>query len=1188
MSAADEYSIAIVGMACRFPGARTPDELWRNLRAGVESIRFFSAAELAAVGVDPSVRADPSYVPAGGALGEEEIALFDAAFFGLSPRDAELMDPQHRLFLECAWEALESGGYDPDRYRKSIGVFAGAAMSSYLLRNLMSRRDERAPADGLNILFGNDRDSLATRASYKLNLRGPSYSLQTFCSTSLVAVHVACQSLIHRECDMALAGGVTLTVPQAAGYLYAEGGLLSPDGHCRAFDAAAQGTPMGSGVGLVLLKPLDAALKDGDTIRAVIRGSAINNDGGVKVSYAAPSVEGQAAVIAEALAAADVHPDTVSYVEAHGTATALGDPIEIAALDKAFKRKTTRRGFCAIGSVKTNIGHLDRAAGIAGLIKAVLALEHEELPPSLHFEKPNPQIDFERTAFFVNAQLRPWEGPRPLRAGVSAFGVGGTNAHVVLEQAPKVANAPASQGEQLLVVSARTRTALDAAGERLARHLADHPEQSLADVAYTLQVGRRHFNHRRAVWCATHEQAVAALSGRDPERVLTGETGSPPGGDATGAGLQALARRWLEGREIDWAALARPERRRRVPLPSYPFERRRFWIDAAAPQGAPRPLPAEEARKKPDIADWFYLPAWRQAPRLSPVAERMRWLLLADAGGVARELAEMLRAANHDVVMAHPSERFGREADGRFGVRPESTEDLLAVLQALGREQRTPQRVVHLWGLDSGPFHGLLAIGRALGELQDAGGVGLDVVTRGACAVTGEEHLQPDQALALGPCLVLPQESPSIACRMVDVAGAAEPSEVAAPLARELCAGATERVIALRHGKRWRLQFDPVRLEPGAPRTRRGGVYLVTGGLGGIGLVAARVLAEAGDVKLVLTTRSPFPAPDAWDGYLAAHPPEDPVSQRIQKLRALKAEVVVETADAADGARMREVVERAVKRFGAIHGVVHAAGVVSRDSFRTIQEMGREDCGRHLRPKVHGVLALEQAVAGRPLDFCLLVSSVSATLGGLGYGAYAAANAFMDAFAQARAASGAPWMAVEWSDWSFGKGGGGGLATSTLAGTEMDPDEGAETLRRALSLRDQPLLIHSTFALAGRIAQWVEGFSPARSEGEALRAVHPRPDLPTPFVECQTEPERLIAAIWRQLLGVDRVGRHDSFFELGGNSLLGTQLVERLRKRFGVRVPLRALLEVRTPADTALLVEELLIDALQAASGSGT
>jgi acyl transferase domain-containing protein len=518
--AAPDRGIAIVGMAGRFPGARDLRRFWDNLVQGVESVTFLTPQDLAAAGVPQEVIGDPSYVRAASLLdGPDE---FDAEFFGYTPREAELLDPQQRLFMEHAWQALEDAGYAPGRTSGLIGVYAGVAWNTYLLCNLVSHRELFEGGGGFQVFISNDKDFLPTRVSYKLDLKGPSLVVQTSCSTSLVAVHLACLSLLNYECDLALAGGVTVRVPQKAGYHFLEGGLASPDGHCRTFDAAAAGTLFGSGVGVVVLKRLDEALADGDAIRAVIRGSAINNDGSVKVSYTAPSVEGQAEVIAAAQAIAGVEPDTISYVEAHGTATSLGDPIEVAALTKVFAAGTSRKQFCGLGSVKTNFGHLDAAAGIAGLLKTVLALQHRTLPPSLHFERPNPRIELESSPFYVVAEPRPWAGDgRPRRAGVSSFGVGGTNAHVVLEEAPEPAAASPSRPWQLLLLSARTPAALEQATAELALALAEEAAPELPDVAYTLQVGRTLFRQRRAVVVGDRADAVLALQGARPEQLST-------------------------------------------------------------------------------------------------------------------------------------------------------------------------------------------------------------------------------------------------------------------------------------------------------------------------------------------------------------------------------------------------------------------------------------------------------------------------------------------------------------------------------------------------------------------------------------------------------------------------------------------------------------------------------------------
>lgn len=506
--------IAVVGMAGRFPGAATVDELWRNLRAGQESIRFFSDTELAASGVDEAEWSRPDYVPAKGVL--DDIAGFDAEYFGMSPREAALTDPQQRIFLEICVELLETAGVWPAADRDRIGVFGGVSKNTYLYFNLLSHPELRAGPAAQQTLVANEKDYLASRASYKLGLRGPSMSVQTACSTSLVATHLAGMSLLAGECDYAIAGGVAVDVPHHAGYVFEPGGILSPDGHCRVFDANARGTVFGQGAGAVLLRRLPDALADGDRVHAVIRGSAVNNDGAGKAGFTAPSVHGQAGAIVEALAMADIDPATVSYVEAHGTGTPIGDPIEIEALTRAYRLWTDRVGFCRIGSVKSNLGHLNSASGVTGLIKAVLALRHAEIPPSLHFERPNPQIPFAETPFRVCAELTAWpDTGHPRRAGVSSFGIGGTNAHVVLEEPPadQVARpVPPDGREHVVVVSAKTPSALRAATARLATALTDRPELALADVAHTQQTGRWAGPYRAAVVADTTAAAVDLLA----------------------------------------------------------------------------------------------------------------------------------------------------------------------------------------------------------------------------------------------------------------------------------------------------------------------------------------------------------------------------------------------------------------------------------------------------------------------------------------------------------------------------------------------------------------------------------------------------------------------------------------------------------------------------------------------------
>lgn len=593
-----ETDIAIVGMAAHLPGAADIEAYWRNLCDGIESIRRLSDDDLRAAGESEARMARPNYVPAAAVLdGFEE---FDAEFFGFSPKEAAILDPQHRQFLEVAWEALENAGHPPEAFAGRIGVWAGCGMGSYFYFNLCSHRD-LVDQTGMFLLrhTGNDKDFLATRVSHIFDLKGPSINVQTACSTSLVAVHYAAQALLNGECDMALAGGVTIELPHRRGYLFEEGEILSPDGHCHAFDHRAQGTVFGSGAGCVVLRRAADAIRDGDHIWAIIKGTAVNNDGAAKAGYLAPSVEGQAACVAEAQAIAGISSDQVGYVECHGTGTYLGDPIEVAALTAAFRESGTGVGHCRIGSVKTNIGHLDTAAGVASLVKVALALKRGVLPPSLGYEAPNPAIDFESSPFRVNDRLTEWAGEGPRVAGVNSLGVGGTNAHAVMQEPPPAAPPAASDWPfQPIVLSARSRAALDAQAARLAAHLRAHPDQPLADVAWTLKQGRRAFERRRVLVAESHEQAAALLEGADPRRVFSHDwLGDDPevvfmfpGGGAQYAGM---ARDLYETEPVfaDWM-----DRGLAVLAPHLGHDLRTIWLPEPGGEAA-----AATALKKPSV-----------------------------------------------------------------------------------------------------------------------------------------------------------------------------------------------------------------------------------------------------------------------------------------------------------------------------------------------------------------------------------------------------------------------------------------------------------------------------------------------------------------------------------------------------------------------------------------------------------
>ncbi|MFI0908656.1 beta-ketoacyl synthase N-terminal-like domain-containing protein, partial [Streptomyces sioyaensis] len=500
--------IAVVGMQCRVPGARNVEEFWENLLAGRESITTLTPEQLDAAGVTPEQRANPHYVPRAGVL--EGTDLFDAAYFGYSPREAELLDPQQRLLLELSVEALQRAGHDPARFPGAIGIYAGVGFPGYLVNNVLSHPEVLAEFPMLQVVMSGDKDYAASRVAYKLGLRGPAVTVQTACSTSLVAVHLATQALLNGEADMALAGGASI-YPSGHGYQFAEGGLLSPDGHCRPFDAQGAGTVPGSGAGIVVLRRLEDALADGDTILSVILGTAVNNDGSQKVGYTAPSKAAQAEVIAEALDVAEVDASTIGYVEAHGAATRLGDPIELAALTQAFT--TPRPTTCALGSVKSNLGHLDAAAGITGLIKTILTLQHTTIPPTLHYTQPNPHTNLPHTPFHIPTTPTPYPNtPHPPRAGTSSFGMGGTNAHIILQHHPTPPTTPPTPPQpHILPLSAHTPQALTTTTHHLQQHLQQHPHTPLPHLTHTLQTGHPQHPHRHIIIANTTTQATTLL-----------------------------------------------------------------------------------------------------------------------------------------------------------------------------------------------------------------------------------------------------------------------------------------------------------------------------------------------------------------------------------------------------------------------------------------------------------------------------------------------------------------------------------------------------------------------------------------------------------------------------------------------------------------------------------------------------
>ncbi|MCP3803105.1 SDR family NAD(P)-dependent oxidoreductase [Allokutzneria sp. A3M-2-11 16] len=1145
--------VAIVGMAGRFPGARGVDELWANLMAGRPGLRRAAGEH------------EEGFVPVSGRV--EGIAEFDAGFFGLTPREAEITDPQQRLFLECCWEALEVSGHDPATTAGQIGVFGGSGYPDYLDRYLLTRPDLVASVSKMEFGAGNDRDALCTMVSYRLNLRGPSVSVQSFCSSSLVAVHMAAQSLLGFESDIALAGGVALDPAQPEGYQYHEGGIASPDGVVRTFDAEASGTVLGDGVGVVALKRLADAQRDGNEIHAVILGSAMNNDGRAKVGYAAPGTDGQSAVIQDALLVADVPPSTIGYVECHAAGTTLGDSVELTALERAFSALDESGEVCVVSSLKPSIGHLDRASGVTGLIRAALALRHGILPETPNFRTPNSALG---KRFEVLTENKPWpSNPWPRRAGVSSFGLGGTNAHVVLEEAPAPSPRPASSGPQLITLSAKDPVALAEASEQLRAYVAANPSLDLADVAFTLQQSRSGHAVRRAVVCSSLDALdgpVHTVSSPDPlvridlpapdsvpasawsalasamnvdasepaeiqqalRRLLLdsglreGEGAlslvlAPDADDPVGWWWAQLGRLWEQGVQWDWPAF-HDGHRRRVSLPTYPFQRHRHW---AEPEGK---------TKRADIADWFYVPGARQHPLLvTDLDARLRaagpWLVVSD-NPVLDEAVTQLRAVGASVTVARPGD------------------DLAGV---------APRTVLHGWTAESG-FHGALDTLAALVK-GPSGPVDLLLVTSGAVGITPADLTNPAGATMSGLAPVISQENPEITCRHVDIDGFGPAPELARRLLAEACAGSGGPVI-LRGGERWVRDYTALPVPP-SPSDRHpvpeGGVVLITGGLGDVGLALADHLARTRRARLVLTARTELPPRDTWSSRADG---DDRVARHIRNILALEergAQVLAASADVADAARMFEVIAEAQRWFGELDLVVHAAGASDASYFALAHETERAQAAAHFRSKVDGLLALREVVpAQTPV---VAVSSLSAMLGGLAFAGYAAANAALDAYCRQARASGLPWFAINSDGWQI-RSEEHFMPGDTIASYGMSVAEGNAVFDRLLPLMGEVgQVVVSSGDLHARLSDW----APATARPRPVAARHPRPPLTTPYVAPAGEMESRVAALWEEVLGISGVGVDDDFFELGGHSLVAVRLIGLLRETVGDAVPITAL-----------------------------
>lgn len=1313
-----DQQIAIIGFSGRFPGAETVKDFWENLINGKETISFFSNDELLESGVDKELLNNSKYVKARGII--EKADHFDASFFGYTPREAELLDPQHRIFLECTWHALEDAGYNPFQSTLRTGIFGGVGVPWYLLE-MFKNPSLQNHASGIAVITANDKDYLNTRISYKLNLTGTSVTVQSACSTSLVAIVMGMHSLLSFQNDMVLAGGVSITIPEKQGYLYEEGSLDSPDGHCRTFDAQARGTVFSSGAGVVVLKRLSDALQDRDNIYGIICGGAINNDGSTKVSYTAPSVKGQIAVEIEALEMAQINPETLSYIEAHGTATQLGDPIEIKALTDTFRQYTKKKQFCAIGSVKSNIGHTDAASGAIGLIKTSLMFKNQLIPQNLHFNTPNPEITFEESPFFVNSKLRKWEksGNTPRRAMVNSFGVGGTNACVVVEEPPQISSERTERSNLLLLLSAKSEAALDQMTRNLRSHVESTMDLNLADMSYTLQVGRRMFDYRRSISFSSREDLLHTLHHLSPDKVFTtanslvnrplvfmfpgqgnqyigmgsdlysseplfketvdeccnlllkigyeydlrnvvfssqgdsklvdqtiiaqpslfiieyalaklvmswglnphtmighsiGEyvaaclskvfsledalrivstrgkliqilpqgsmlaifateekvkklivdpleisvVNSPnmtivsgptneiisfeqllqkennkfkrlntshafhswmmdpiinpleqiigkaplntpsipiistvtgqlmtnkvatdpaywssharkpvhfsaaiqelmrepsylflevgPGHSLESAiknhgttssssvvGLMraptevtsdreylnnAIGKAWIFGGNILWSEYNRNEKRSRVSLPGYPFERQKFSIDFKQRSQ----VITDKKYKKTDIGQWFYFPSWKRSLLLGKdnldalLETKFCWIIFGNRNPLEDSTIKFLRKYSQEIVYLYSGDSFSEIDDYNYIINPSKFNDYDIFFEKIKEKKGNPYRILHFWNVSDESFldvssiekieifgfYSLLYIAQAIIKHNLQENLHLTVLGNNLFSIHNEKVF-PEKALCIGPCRVIKNEYPMIQCKMIDVANESGSEFHSKQILSEALTLSEEIIVAYRNNHRWIPIFESIYIDSNlSPHRsfRKHGVYLITGGLGGIGLALAKYIASKEQVNLFLISRSSIPEKSQWEKWLSSHSLEDHISQKINKLQeieSLGSKVTIMHGDVADLSDMTQIVKQIIHSHEIIHGVFHCAGVPGGG---VIPLKTQEMAADVLKPKVKGLLVLREVLKNIPVETYYLFSSITAILGEKAQIDYCAANSFLDAFAQ--------------------------------------------------------------------------------------------------------------------------------------------------------------------------------------------
>ena len=1142
--------LAIVGMVCKTPGAENIEQFWEMLCAGREGLRALTAEEQQ----QSDIKTSKNTVYAGGFI--EGIDRFDPDLFGYTTRDALFMDPQHRLFLQACWEALEISGNAGETAR-SVGVFASASHNSYLTNVLL--KQDIAEQQHQSTLIGNASDCLATRVSYCLNLTGPSMTIQCGCSSSLVAVHQARLALLAKQCDAVLIGGISLAIPHHQGYTPMEGGFASADGHCRPFSSDAAGTVFSSGFGVIVLKRLAEAIDDGDHIYAIIKGSAINNDGADKASFTAPSVHGQANVIAKALRVADVPANTIQYIETHGTGTPIGDPIEIAALKLNFQSNLNASdAHITIGSVKANIGHLDVAAGIISLIKTSLMLQYKTMTPQIHFKHWNTQISAQHLPFQINKMAATWDtlNNLPRRAGVSAFGFGGTNAHVILEEMTASTDtviAP-TKLSTLIVLSAKSIPRLLDWIKCLHLFLETANDLSLPSLAYTLQVGRKQWPCRFSTRVTSMLELIQQLKQISVQDIV--ECKQSKAADLLTLSIEEIQASWLSGSIFNWQK-AYPQKMPKCVLPAAPLQLESYWL---TPLHDKKTSTSTLEKRHNQYEQWLYQSTWTEilVPTVDTPIPCAPILIVGETRHASLLLfVQYCKDLNLTYCLLEPRTQYNRIDASHYQL---NFHDKLALSQLETQWKLTgfhPGCMVQWVDFSNDWQHipdamnsvlSLITQSKLLSSVQT-----LAFITSGMSELF-YQNTNPNLSLMIAISRGIRQEFPHLQTNLIDMDVQDLPHQQLNNILRSLDCNLLDDLAVWRGGKCWVLSYQNTPPAPLEPRSyfKKGGIYLITGGLGNVASVHVNFLAEDYQATLVLLGRTPIPAEETWPQLIIEPTTPSHLKRKLQQLTAWRERgfsIVTYTADVTSLDEFRNACESIRLTLGQIDGIIHIAGAGSDMHYKMLTELTAEHSHALFLPKLRGIQVVHQMMEEFNIPNCLVVSSISSALAGIGLAAYAGSHNLLDAHIKKYYPT---WRIMNWDAWNFHlqetidpELGALGVGMNKLA---ITPSEGLEVLRTAFKQAHWHQLYVSTLDMVLRVQQWVKRQNKIKPEKAIKR--FPRPALRSEYIMSSTHVQQQLIDIWESLVGVEPIGIHDNFFELGGDSLLSLELINQVQKKF--------------------------------------